>query len=163
VISHCIPSFASSRIAPKEFQGNWQSSLQVGGDLLRHRSLGRICSELVCFSKKCESHYSLPFDLAIDSPSCRHNHLSPRNIALDTGTFIPPLHQSYSMTVSPSNLVTITSAEHFTELMSSDLNRVSLLNFWASWAEPCEQMNAVVQELAEKFPQVLCLMVSIKR
>lgn len=44
--------------------------------------------------------------------------------------------------------------------MSSDLNRVSLLNFWASWAEPCEQMNAVVRELAEKFPQVLCLMVS---
>lgn len=65
------------------------------------------------------------------------------------------------MTVTtPSNLVTITSADHFTTLMSSDLNRVSLLNFWASWAEPCEQMNAVVEELAEKFPQVLCLMVS---
>jgi thiol-disulfide isomerase/thioredoxin len=64
------------------------------------------------------------------------------------------------MTVAPSNLVTVSSAEHFTSLMSADLNRVSLLNFWASWAEPCEQMNAVVTELAEKFPQVLCLMVS---
>lgn len=61
------------------------------------------------------------------------------------------------MTVLPSNLVTVTSSEHFTSLMSADLNRVSLLNFWASWAEPCEQMNAVVQELAQKFPQVLCL------
>lgn len=59
----------------------------------------------------------------------------------------------------PSNLVTVTSPDHFTTLMSSDLNRVSLLNFWASWAEPCEQMNGVVRELAEKYPHVLCLMV----
>ena len=65
------------------------------------------------------------------------------------------------MTVTPTNLVTVSSAEQFTALMSADLDRVSLLNFWASWAEPCEQMNSVVRELAEKFPQVLCLMVSV--
>lgn len=61
---------------------------------------------------------------------------------------------------APTNLVTVDSPEHFTSLMSADLNRVSLLNFWAPWAEPCEQMNAVVKELAQKYPQVLCLMVS---
>lgn len=59
-----------------------------------------------------------------------------------------------------SNLVHVTSAEHFTTLMSEDLTRVSLLNFWASWAEPCEQMNAVVKEIAEKYRHILCLMVS---
>jgi thioredoxin-like negative regulator of GroEL len=60
-----------------------------------------------------------------------------------------------------SNLVHVTSPEHFTEQMQADLARVSLLNFWAPWAEPCGQMNAVVEELAAKYPQLLVLMVSI--
>ncbi|PWN50190.1 glutaredoxin [Violaceomyces palustris] len=60
---------------------------------------------------------------------------------------------------SPSNLVDVTSPEHFTELMQQDLNRVSLLNFWAPWAEPCAQMNEVVKELAAKYPQVLFLVI----
>lgn len=64
---------------------------------------------------------------------------------------------------APTNLVTVDSPEHFTSLMSADLNRVSLLNFWAPWAEPCEQMNTVVKELAQKYPQVLCLMVSLQK
>lgn len=64
---------------------------------------------------------------------------------------------SSNSSTGPSNLVNITSPDHFTTLMSSDLNRVSLLNFWASWAEPCEQMNAVVKELAEKYSDILCL------
>jgi thiol-disulfide isomerase/thioredoxin len=59
-----------------------------------------------------------------------------------------------------TNLVTIESPEQFTSVMSADLNRVSLLNFWAPWAEPCEQMNGVVKELAAKYPKILCLNVS---
>ncbi|PWN97037.1 glutaredoxin [Tilletiopsis washingtonensis] len=43
--------------------------------------------------------------------------------------------------------------------MQADLARVSLLNFWAPWAEPCGQMNAVVEELAAKYPQLLVLMI----
>lgn len=62
---------------------------------------------------------------------------------------------------SLTNLVDVSSPEHFKSLLEADLNRVSLLNFWASWAEPCAQMNEVVRELAEKFPSVLCLMVSL--
>ncbi|KAF5345662.1 hypothetical protein D9757_014212 [Collybiopsis confluens] len=53
----------------------------------------------------------------------------------------------------------ITSPAHFQELLSSDLNRVSVLNFWADWAEPCKQMNAVTLELAKKYPSVLFLQI----
>ncbi len=56
--------------------------------------------------------------------------------------------------------VDITSPEQFTSLMEADLNRVTLLNFWAPWAEPCKQMNEVVQELAAKYPQIAVLNVS---
>ncbi|SPC61781.1 probable glutaredoxin [Ustilago sp. UG-2017b] len=59
----------------------------------------------------------------------------------------------------PSNLVEVTSPEHFTEIMQQDLTRVSLLNFYAPWAEPCRQMNEVVREIAIKYPQVLCLII----
>ncbi|KAJ6488969.1 glutaredoxin [Mycena sanguinolenta] len=62
-----------------------------------------------------------------------------------------------SASAPESNLVTITSASHFQSLLSVDLNRVSLLNFWAPWAAPCAQMNEVVAELAKKHPSVLVL------
>lgn len=67
---------------------------------------------------------------------------------------------SQATEAGPSNLVEVTSPEHFTEIMQQDLNRVSLLNFYAPWAEPCKQMNEVVKEIAIKYPQVLCLVVS---
>lgn len=64
---------------------------------------------------------------------------------------------SQATEAGPSNLVEVTSPEHFTEIMQKDLTRVSLLNFYAPWAEPCKQMNEVVREIAVKYPQVLCL------
>ncbi|CDS01917.1 probable glutaredoxin [Sporisorium scitamineum] len=64
-----------------------------------------------------------------------------------------------SAEAGPSNLVEVTSPEHFTEMMQKDLTRVSLLNFYAPWAEPCRQMNGVVREIAIKYPQVLCLVI----
>jgi len=65
------------------------------------------------------------------------------------------------MTVAETveNFYEVTSPEHFQGLLSADLERVSLINFWAPWAEPCKQMNDVVFELAKKFPQVLVLQV----
>lgn len=56
---------------------------------------------------------------------------------------------------TPSNVVAITSPEMFTTLMQQDLNRVTLLNFWAPWAQPCEPMMKAVNELAVRFPHVL--------
>lgn len=57
----------------------------------------------------------------------------------------------------PENLHIITSPEQFQQLLSADLERVSLLNFWAEWAEPCKATNEVVAELARKNPQLLTL------
>ncbi|CCL99932.1 uncharacterized protein FIBRA_01957 [Fibroporia radiculosa] len=59
----------------------------------------------------------------------------------------------------PDNFHAVASSEHFQSLLSADLERVSLINFWAPWAEPCKQMNDVVLELAKKYPQVLVLQV----
>ena len=53
----------------------------------------------------------------------------------------------------------VSSPEHFRSLLSEDLQRVSLINFWAPWAEPCEKMNELVAELAAKYPQLLALQV----
>jgi len=64
-----------------------------------------------------------------------------------------------STEAAPTNLNEVSSAEHFQALLSEDLSRVSLINFWAPWAEPCKQMNQVVLELARKYPQVLALQV----
>lgn len=56
---------------------------------------------------------------------------------------------------APANVVEITSPDMFTSLMQEDLQRVTLLNFWASWAPPCEAMTAAVRESAASYPDVL--------
>nr|GAT49888.1 glutaredoxin [Mycena chlorophos] len=61
------------------------------------------------------------------------------------------------MAASQANLIPVTSVEHFQATLSSDLTRTSLINFWAPWAAPCAQMNAVVAELAKKHPTLLVL------
>ncbi|KAJ3715229.1 glutaredoxin [Lentinula guzmanii] len=53
----------------------------------------------------------------------------------------------------------VSSPSHFQQLLSADLDRVSVLNFWADWAEPCKQMNAVTLELAKKYPSILFLQI----
>lgn len=63
--------------------------------------------------------------------------------------------------MAATNFHEITSPSHFQELLSADLNRVSLINFWAPWAAPCEQMNEVVAELAKKYPVALVLQVDM--
>lgn len=63
-------------------------------------------------------------------------------------------------TSAPSNLIQVTSPEQFQSLLSADLERLAVLNFWAEWAKPCEKMNESVKVLAGRFPQVLFLNVS---
>ncbi|EPQ53900.1 glutaredoxin [Gloeophyllum trabeum ATCC 11539] len=60
---------------------------------------------------------------------------------------------------TPQNFHVVTSPTHFQELLSQDLSRVSLINFWAPWAAPCAQMNDVVLELARRHPALLVLQV----
>jgi thiol-disulfide isomerase/thioredoxin len=61
--------------------------------------------------------------------------------------------------MSIPNFHEITSSEEFKSLLSQDLSRISLINFWAPWAEPCKKMNEIVLELAKKHPQLLVLQV----
>lgn len=56
---------------------------------------------------------------------------------------------------APANLVSITSPDMFTGLMQQDLNRVTVLNFWAPWAQPCEPIIAAIAQMAPKYPHVL--------
>lgn len=55
------------------------------------------------------------------------------------------------------NLHDVSSTPQFQDLLSKDLNRVSLIYFWAPWAEPCKQMTEVVAELSKMYPAVLFL------
>ncbi|RSH92642.1 monothiol glutaredoxin grx4 [Saitozyma podzolica] len=59
--------------------------------------------------------------------------------------------------MAASNFVNVTSPQHFKDLLSADLNRVSCLNFWAPWAEPCAAFTKAVEGEATKFPGVLFL------
>jgi len=61
--------------------------------------------------------------------------------------------------MSDTNHKDVASPEEFQKLLSADLNRVSVINFWAPWAEPCKQMNEVAEELAKKYPALLFLKV----
>ncbi|TIA89938.1 hypothetical protein E3P99_01798 [Wallemia hederae] len=51
----------------------------------------------------------------------------------------------------------VQSDEEFQQLLQDNINGLSVLNFWAPWAEPCTQMNAVTKELSDKYPAVLFL------
>ncbi|KAF8799056.1 glutaredoxin [Phlegmacium glaucopus] len=61
--------------------------------------------------------------------------------------------------MSNGNLFEVSSSEHFKELLSADLKRISIINFWAPWAEPCHKMNELFKELANKNPAALFLQV----
>jgi len=63
--------------------------------------------------------------------------------------------------MSATNLYEISSAPDFQEKLSQDLERVSVTNFWATWAVPCKEMNQVVEGLAAKYKTILFLQVNI--
>ncbi|KZP10482.1 glutaredoxin [Athelia psychrophila] len=61
------------------------------------------------------------------------------------------------MSTNPPNFHAITTVDQFQELMKNNLERISLINFWASWAEPCKVMNELVLDLAKKYPDIQVL------
>ncbi len=69
-----------------------------------------------------------------------------------------PLVLQFKM-IKGSNLFQVQSSDQLKELLSKDLQRVSLLYFWAPWAEPCKQMTEVVTELSKKYPKLLALQI----
>jgi len=70
------------------------------------------------------------------------------------------LNQTFTL-MSNANFVEVGSPENFQKLLSTDLKRISIINFWAPWAEPCLKMNEVVKELAKKYPAALFLQVCV--
>jgi thioredoxin-like negative regulator of GroEL len=62
-------------------------------------------------------------------------------------------------TPAPENHIDVQSTTEFQELLSADLERVSLISFWAPWAAPCQQTDPLVVELARKHPKLLALRV----
>lgn len=56
-----------------------------------------------------------------------------------------------------SSLQAVSSPEQFQESLSADLERISVLYFYADWAEPCAAMTQAVAALAEAKPEVLFL------
>jgi hypothetical protein len=60
---------------------------------------------------------------------------------------------------APENHHDVESTAQFQELLSADLERISVIYFWAPWAEPCKQTDPVVLELARKHPKLLALRV----
>jgi len=55
------------------------------------------------------------------------------------------------------NLYQVESPEQFQELLSADLERVSVLYFYADWAEPCASMTQVISALSEQHKTALFL------
>jgi thiol-disulfide isomerase/thioredoxin len=62
----------------------------------------------------------------------------------------------------PENLHQVKSSTHSQDLLSKDLECVSLLYFWAPWAESCKQMTDVITVLARKYPKLLSLQIEAK-
>ena len=62
---------------------------------------------------------------------------------------------------SSSNYVVVTDADHFKTLMEQDLQKLSVLNFRADWAEPCAAMDEIAKGLASKHPAANFLEVSL--
>jgi thioredoxin-like negative regulator of GroEL len=63
------------------------------------------------------------------------------------------------MTSTTSNLSAVSSPNHFQDLLNADLERVSVLYFYADWAEPCAAMTQAIAAMAEANPSVLFLQI----
>ena len=61
-----------------------------------------------------------------------------------------------------SNIIDITSDAQFSDLITKK-DAVLVLDFWASWAEPCKQMNDVITELAGKFSSLQFVKVTYRK
>lgn len=68
------------------------------------------------------------------------------------------IHATFSLCKMPI-IYNITTERQFKRLVSKN-DTINVLNFWATWAEPCKQMNQVFSELADKFPSLTYIQVS---
>jgi thiol-disulfide isomerase/thioredoxin len=60
-----------------------------------------------------------------------------------------------------SNLLELTSEEDLKNLIEKNKGTIIFLDFWATWAQPCSQMNEVFDELARKHSSIKFVKVNI--
>ncbi|KAG0245736.1 Glutaredoxin 3, partial [Mortierella polycephala] len=56
--------------------------------------------------------------------------------------------------MATTNYTILSSDEEFAKVFQPTSSTVYAMNFWASWAPPCIQMNEVFEELAAKNPNI---------
>lgn len=62
--------------------------------------------------------------------------------------------------MAASNLIDISDEDHFEKVVAGlPKGGYCVLDFWASWAEQCGQMNDVIAELAKQYPDLTFLKV----
>jgi len=79
---------------------------------------------------------------------------------------LPPTNvrgSGMSQTTASSKYHEVASVAEFKTLMEADLQQVSLLSFWATWAAPCKEMNEVVKGLAQKYNTVQVLSIEAEQ
>ncbi|KAK9766597.1 glutaredoxin [Basidiobolus ranarum] len=57
------------------------------------------------------------------------------------------------------NHIELQSDEQYQQIYTENRDKTIVLNFWASWAAPCSQMNEVFAELASKYSSFLFIKV----
>lgn len=91
-------------------------------------------------------------------PSQRPQLSHPRPLSRTPHTPSQGPHTPY-----PMPLQEVTSAKQLDELVAAHPEALFVLDFWASWCEPCKQMNDVVAQLSKTHTAVYFIKVPRSR
>lgn len=74
---------------------------------------------------------------------------------------MPDDHPDHCHPFAGMSVVEITSKSHFDQVLKGPKsNELRAINFYTEWAAPCQQMNAVFEELSTSYPSTVFLQVN---